>query len=78
MASRWQYDFPRVKAGLPWRNTTRVSITCQSRTVWTRPHPAISGTEASMQHDSTVYVGLDVHKESITVAYSIDMARWNC
>jgi transposase len=25
-----------------------------------------------MQHDSTVYVGLDVHKESITVAYSID------
>jgi transposase len=34
--------------------------------------PAISDTEASMQHDSTVYVGLDVHKESITVAYSID------
>jgi transposase len=25
-----------------------------------------------MQHDSTVYVGLDVHKESITIAYAID------
>jgi transposase len=25
-----------------------------------------------MEHNSTVYVGLDVHKESITVAYSID------
>jgi transposase len=28
-----------------------------------------------MQHDSTVYVGLDVHKESIMVAYSIDMGE---
>lgn len=26
-----------------------------------------------MEHDSTVFVGLDVHKESITVAYTIDM-----
>jgi transposase len=25
-----------------------------------------------MEHDSTVYVGLDVHKESITIAYAID------
>jgi transposase len=42
----------------------------QSRTVWTVPHPAISSTEASMEHDSTLYVGLDVHKDSITVAYA--------
>jgi transposase len=34
--------------------------------------PAISGPEASMRNDSTVYVGLDVHKESITVAYAVD------
>jgi transposase len=39
--------------------------------VWTAPHLAISGTEASMENDSTVYVGLDVHKESITVAYAL-------
>ncbi|VBY39250.1 putative transposase [Burkholderia pseudomallei] len=24
-----------------------------------------------MEHDSTVYVGLDVHKESITIAYAV-------
>jgi transposase len=29
--------------------------------------PAISSAEASVNHD-TVFVGLDVHKESITVA----------
>lgn len=28
---------------------------CQSRTVWTGPHPAISGT-ASMEHDSTHFL----------------------
>jgi len=27
---------------------------------------------ASMEHDSTVYVGLDVHKDSITIAYAVD------
>jgi transposase len=35
--------------------------------------PAISSAEASMEHDSTVYVGLDVHKESITAAYAVGM-----
>jgi transposase len=34
---------------------------------------SVSDTEASMQDDSTLYVGLDVHKDSIMVAYSIDM-----
>src|ERR1700754_3573996 len=34
-------------------------------------HPAISLTEASMEDDSTLYVGLDVHRESITVAYAL-------
>jgi len=41
--------------------------------VWTGPHPAISEAEASVEDDSTVYVGLDVHKDSITVAYAIGM-----
>src|ERR1700760_1752761 len=36
-------------------------------------HPAISTAEASMEDDSTLYVGLDVHKDSITVAYAIGM-----
>jgi hypothetical protein len=41
--------------------------------VRTGPHPAISDTEASVENDSTLYVGLDVHKDSITVAYAIGM-----
>ncbi len=40
-----------------------------------RATPGISGTEASMENDSTVYVGLDVHKESITIAYAIGMGE---
>ena len=39
--------------------------------MWTGPHPAISITEASVENDSTLYVGLDVHKDSITVAYAL-------
>ncbi|EFZ50437.1 transposase IS111A/IS1328/IS1533 [Shigella sonnei 53G] len=35
-------------------------------------HPGISTTEASMNNNNTLYVGLDVHKESITVAYAIN------
>lgn len=29
-----------------------------------------SDTEASVENDSTLYLGLDVHKDSITVAYA--------
>ncbi|SAL73847.1 transposase IS116/IS110/IS902 family protein [Caballeronia terrestris] len=36
-----------------------------------RATPVISYAEASIKHDSTLYVGLDVHKDSITVAYAI-------
>lgn len=39
--------------------------------VRTGPHPAISGTQASMELDITLYVGCAVHKESITVAYAM-------
>ncbi|EGI96428.1 hypothetical protein SB359474_3518, partial [Shigella boydii 3594-74] len=35
-------------------------------------HPGISTTEASMNNNNTLYVGLDIHKESITVAYAIN------
>jgi hypothetical protein len=40
--------------------------------VRTGPHPENSGTEASIEHDSTLYVGCDTHKDSITVAYAPD------
>jgi len=40
-----------------------------------RATPGYFQAEASMEHDSTVYVGLDVHKESITVAYAIGMGE---
>ncbi len=32
---------------------------------------AISRTDASMEHDITLYVGLDGHKDSITIAYAL-------
>ncbi|CAB3807679.1 IS110 family transposase ISSso6 [Pararobbsia alpina] len=34
-----------------------------------------SDAEASIEHDSTLYVGLDVHQDSITVAYAIGMGE---
>jgi hypothetical protein len=45
-------------------------------------HPGISTTEANMNNNNTLYVGLDVHKESMTVAYAINsepvelMGKW--
>src|SRR5258708_13723497 len=33
----------------------------------------VSDTEASMNQDSTLYVGLDVHNDSITVAYALGL-----
>jgi hypothetical protein len=39
------------------------------------PHPAISSAEASMEHDITLYVGLDGHKDSITAAYALGMGE---
>lgn len=36
---------------------------------WVTPGDTL--TEASVEHDSTLYVGLDVHKDSITVAYAL-------
>ncbi|WP_216078520.1 hypothetical protein, partial [Shigella flexneri] len=39
-------------------------------------HPGISTTEASMNNNNTLYVGLDVHKESITVAYEPPRESW--
>ncbi len=31
-----------------------------------------------MENDSTLYVGLDVHKDSITVAYALDAGEVEC
>ncbi|SFU25921.1 hypothetical protein SAMN05192563_104357 [Paraburkholderia aspalathi] len=55
-----QYDFGEARAGPP-RETNAGLHLCQSRTVWTGPHPAISGTEVSMESDSTAYVSPDFH-----------------
>ena len=38
----------------------------------TGPHPENSGTQASIEHDGTLCVGCDTHKDSITVAYAPD------
>jgi hypothetical protein len=35
--------------------------------VWTGPHPVNSSAEATVENDSTLKVGRDIHKDSITV-----------
>jgi hypothetical protein len=52
------------------RNLTRVSIAGSARCGQCHT-PAISLMGTNMEHDSTLYVGLDVDKESITVAYAL-------
>jgi hypothetical protein len=38
------------------------------------PFNGLSDTEASVENDSILYVGLDVHEDSIMVAYAIGMS----
>ncbi len=38
--------------------------------VWTGPHEAICTVAVSMEDDGTLSVGLDAHKDLITIAYA--------
>lgn len=72
-----QLSMTPVRQGWPPRGIKRGLACCQSRIEWGRSHRSTvcSDTEASVESDSTLYVGLDVHKDSITVAYAIGMSE---
>src|SRR5258705_10015485 len=62
---------PRGRGWPLVRNQTWVSISARATRCGqghTRRFPA---RRPAMEHDSTLYVGLDVHKDSITAAYAL-------